>query len=128
MKHREIIKLLADNKKVFLNNKEYLKLSNKGNLCLYDSHNKFIEKLGFYIQPIKQEHLLDDVEREYLSYVIKPFRDRIIDIRKINLDCGWEYLVIHMKEETNCLPSFKEGTMYKGMVAMKYYTLEELGL
>ncbi len=128
MKHREIIKLLADNKKVFLDNNEYLKLSNKGNLCLYDSHNKFIEKLEFYIEPIKQEHLLDDVEREYLSYVIKPFRDRITRIRKMNLHGGGEYLVIYMDEEASCLPSFKEGTMYKGMVAMKYYTLEELGL
>ena len=128
MKHREIIKLLADNKKVFLNNNEYLKLSNKGNLCLFDSHNKFIEMLEFYNESIKQETLLDDVEREYLSYVIKPFRDRIAKIRKMNLHGGYEYLVIYMAEEISCLPSFKEGTMYKGMATMKFYTLEELGL
>lgn len=43
MKHREIIKLLADNKKVFLDNNEYLKLSNKGMLRY---KNYTLEELG----------------------------------------------------------------------------------
>ena len=78
--------------------------------------------------------ILNDVEKEYLGNIIKPFRDRVISIRKIE-DPGEECLIIyveHFKDksigETFMLPSFEMKTMYKGMELGKRYTPEELGL
>jgi hypothetical protein len=81
-----------------------------------------------------EKTILTDKEKEYLSYVIKPFKDRVFGIAKqdqyVN---GYEYITIMVKEENGDhfhmgLPSFKVGTMYKGMELNKEYTLEELGL
>ena len=85
-----------------------------------------------------KEPILDEEEKKYLSAVIKPFRDRVIYIKKIDLhlgckkDCeyifgrlgGNEYDVV----DTFSLPYFPKGSMYKGMETNKKYTLEELGL
>ena len=78
--------------------------------------------------------ILDDVEKEYLGNIIKPFRDRIICIKKYE-DPQDEYIGIHLKyyanetdSETIVFPSFGKRTMYKGMEVEKEYTLEELGL
>ena len=77
--------------------------------------------------------ILDDVEKEYLSAVIKPFRNQIKFIFKLTTYSNnrEEYLAIvfngnclrHM-----CFPNFKKNTMYKGMELEKKYSLEELGL
>lgn len=81
-----------------------------------------------------KEQILDEVEKKYLSAVIKPFRDDVRDIRKMQSiyrlpDDGKEYIKIRMRsdEEIN-LPYFRKGTMYKGMELGRRYTLEELGL
>ena len=88
---------------------------------------------------------LNKKEREYLCNVIKPFRDRIVWIRKCEYDRGdffyGEYIVMGLKffdsgtdgfictdEEQIALPSFAKGTMYNGMKLDKKYTLEELEL
>lgn len=78
--------------------------------------------------------VLNDAEKEYLGNIIKPFRDRVISIKKIE-DPGEENLIIyveHFKDksigETFMLPSFEKKTMYNGMELGKRYTLEELGL
>lgn len=77
--------------------------------------------------------ILDDVEKEYLSNVIKPFRDSVISICKHNLR-GYEYVCTIFYDKFYCnkncfsLPLFEKGTMYKGMELDKQYTLEELGL
>lgn len=78
-----------------------------------------------------KEPILDDVEKEYLSAVIKPFRNIIEGITKYSYENGFEYIVIEYND--NCFrytpfPTFKEGTMYKGMRLGKEYTLEELRL
>ena len=76
-----------------------------------------------------QKPILDDKEKEYLSNIIKPFRDRIDYIAKVNLANGKEYIFIKMKNyEKISLPFFKAGTMYKGMQSDKEYTLDELEL
>ena len=81
-----------------------------------------------------EQPILDDVEKKYLSAVIKPFRDRIISIRKYKYNQD-EYIGIYVKyyaetdeSEMFTLPLFKEGTIYKGMELKKYYTLKELGI
>lgn len=80
------------------------------------------------------KQILEEKEKEYLSAVIKPFRDRIISIRKYKYSQD-EYIGIYVKyyaetdeSEMITLPLFKEGTIYKGIELKKYYTLEELGL
>ena len=78
--------------------------------------------------------ILTESEKEYLSAVIKPFRDRITHIFKFELT-GYEGIGIDLKfpkvekdDDAMTLPSFEIGTMYKGMELYKDYTLEELGL
>lgn len=75
-----------------------------------------------------KEQILDDVEKDYLSAVIKPFRKRIkyIEIRKI----GSKQFVHIELSGGDCMsfPSFKENTMYKGMELDKHYSLDELVL
>ena len=83
-----------------------------------------------------EEHqILDKEEKEYLSAVIKPFKNKeevAIVISKVAM-CGVESLEISIKrnfdfETILCFPPFEKGTMYKGMKPNKYYTLKELGL
>lgn len=76
----------------------------------------------------KNKPILDDVEKEYLSAVIRPFKNRISDIVKRNFDSEKSYIVIHINSESFYFPYFKKGTMYEGMEADKKYTLKELGL
>ena len=88
---------------------------------------KFLEWLEEEYKP----EILDDVEKSYLSAVIKPFRKNVECIEKIKTYSGGkEYISITMKKYyDSCeLPVFKKGTMYKGMETDKAYTLEELGL
>ena len=81
---------------------------------------------------LEQEYkppILDDVEKAYLSAVIKPFRNDVEYIEKRIFSTGAEYIRICLTEdETVNFPNFKRGTMYKGMKANKHYTLKELGL
>lgn len=82
-----------------------------------------------------KEPVLDDVERKYLSDVIKPFRNRVTAIAKYEITT-WvtakQFIRIQLLGE-GCsefinLPWFKSNTMYKGMKPTKEYTLKELGL
>ena len=75
---------------------------------------------------ILEKEILDEKEKEYLSAVIKPFRDRIEFIAKRRMFD--DYICIGLNDEAISLPYFKKGTMYKGMELYKEYTLKELGL
>ena len=73
--------------------------------------------------------VLDDVEKAYLSAVIKPFREKVEYVYKICLEIDKrEYLEISLENGVISFPCFEKGTMYKGMELSKPYTLEELGL
>lgn len=76
------------------------------------------------------EDILSDKEKEYLSVVIKPFRDEVEFIMKDYTDDDKkEYIEIAIKDEVSILlPYFKKSTMYAGMKRCKEYTLKELGL
>lgn len=77
---------------------------------------------------IVEKEILDEEEKEYLSNVIKPFRDKVECIVK-ETSSDNEYITIAIKDDSDlCFPSFKKGTKYKGMEEDKEYTLEELGL
>ena len=84
-----------------------------------------------------KEDILDEEEKKYLSAVIKPFRDRVEYIKKIDMYLGCnkncEYIFGGLGNEDDVvdaflLPYFPKGSMYKGMETDKKYTLEELGL
>lgn len=74
-----------------------------------------------------KEQILDDAEKRYLSAVIKPFRDKVEYIKKIDCACE-EYIHIQLNRDWIILPHFRTGTMYKGMEVGREYTVEELGL
>lgn len=76
--------------------------------------------------------ILDEVEKRYLSNVIRPFKEnvRFITKRRYWID-STEYndISICIKNNSNIvLPRFIANNMYKGMEIEKTYSLEELGL
>ena len=79
-----------------------------------------------------KEPVLDEVEKEYLSAVIKPFRKKVSYISK--LEKGYpetdQFIKITLiNDEYVCLPYFtRKSRMYIGMKKFRHYTLQELGL
>lgn len=96
--------------------------------------NKFLDQ-EIEIE-VENENILTKEEKEYLSAVIKPFRDRIISIEKHEQDLYYQTIIIQLTSkfpnkdfEFIRLPWFNEAKkMYKNMEARKKYDLEELGL
>ena len=89
------------------------------------------------------KQILDEVEKEYLGNIIKPFRNRILYIAKSETVKTYdnpnpkiyECIYIIYKDSSKKknpfymgFPCFEKGTMYEGMELDKKYTLEELGL
>ena len=74
--------------------------------------------------------ILTEKEKEYLSYVIKPFRNRIKCFYKWTCDdCNYEQIMAPCTDYSHLdFPAFEKNTMYKGMEPNKKYTLEDLGL
>ena len=114
------------------------KLSTYGLMCWSDTSQDWVlssaigELLNGLDEIVKlhvhepQKPILTDKEKEYLSAVIKPFRDRVSSISK---DGPLEYITISLDgDDFAILPNFEEGTMYKGMTLDEKYTLEELEL
>lgn len=77
----------------------------------------------------REEEILDEIEKRYLTRVIKPFRHKIKGIMKRSEYGSLCYIKICLKNGDDAyLPCFKENSMYKGMEPNRKYTLEELGL
>ena len=80
------------------------------------------------------EPTLDNVERKYLSAIIKPYKNYVTGIANVNSNekkgkCYIRIIVNKYGEhEYVNFPWFEENTMYKGMKENKVYTLKELGL
>lgn len=78
---------------------------------------------------IQEKEILDEAEKRYLKAIIRPFKNRVINIVKENCCDGNCYISISLNNaEEIFLPNFKKGTMYNGMEEDKRYTLKELGL
>ena len=75
-------------------------------------------------------NILDDVEKAYLSAVIKPFREEVESIKKIDIEKDEQQLQLQIPNGLVIMdfPLFKKGAMYRGMEEGREYTLEELGL
>ena len=90
-----------------------------------------------------EKQVLNDSEKNYLKNLFRPFKDTRVYIEKVE-QFGFEcisYQIIYeyisyksfsptiRHEKKSCeLPYFDKGTMYKGMVLGKQYSLEELEL
>lgn len=88
---------------------------------------KLVIEKGQVIEKEDKKEILDDVEKEYLRAVIKPFRKRMTCIKKSRY-FNYEFIILNLDNDGIFLPYFKKGKMYKGMKEDKEYTLEELGL
>lgn len=80
--------------------------------------------------PVKLPDVLDEVEKKYLANIIRPFRDKVIKIRK---EASYYYMDkarigIDTTGMTTWLPYFNAKDMYVNMENDTNYTLEELGL
>lgn len=101
-------------------------------------YNKDLYSDTFLNQEIEIEKgILTEKEKEYLSNVIKPFRDRIVSIEKRSdrMDIELKFIMVeinsisaYVPREYIELPYFKAGTMYQNMEEQQKYTLEDLGL
>lgn len=79
----------------------------------------------------RKEEILTDEEKDYLSKVIEPFRNKVKNIAKNDFE-DYEFICIEYDDEI-CgdllnFPTFKKGSMYINMELNKEYSLEELGL
>ena len=76
----------------------------------------------------KDEYILDKEERRYLRNIIRPFREKVLCIRKENrLDLSFIRIECKGNEHID-LPFFREGDYYKNMVNQKDYTIQDLRL
>lgn len=109
------------------------KLSNK----VQEEYSNVIsnrDKVNYLKEQLKQlkeeenKPILNEEEKEYLSVVIRPFKDKVKYIAKYG-DSRLEFISIKLVGDSAMLfPYFNKNTMYKGMELEKQYTLKELGL
>lgn len=91
------------------------------------------EEVEFSVKKTNKKFLLDCIDRKYFNNFLRPFRDKIQYIRKMqNLDSDYEYIKIIYFKDTQvsniCLPYFKTGTMFKKLELDKQYDLNDLNL
>lgn len=122
-------------------------INNYGEMSVFavDGYNgyslKEVKESGWLItkveRPVKYETIyeapkpiLDKEEKAYLEAVIKPFKTKVLCIKRClsAFDCEFIYIRYKTQLITTTLPEYKRGTMYKGMKLNKEYTLDELGL
>ena len=95
----------------------------------YETDGNHVTEMALLDWLCEEHQILDKKEKEYLSAVIRPFKDRINYIYKDEWDYEKEVICINYdRDDEVALPDFKKGAMYKGMKLDKQYTLEELGL
>ena len=103
-------------------------LSNKG-ICFKNCKDCKKAVMEWLLEEAK-DPILDDVEREYLSATIKPFRKMIAYIVKAqDFDDGKQCIRIILQNGDGMhFPYLDDDAMYKGMEVNKEYSLEELDL
>lgn len=109
----------------FENELELVKDSKKFFKTLPNNYTGNIEVKNGYIV---EKEILDEVEKEYLKAVIRPFKNKVVGILKQEYNISDCYIVVILDNDSAALPCFKRNTMYKGMEINKRYTLKELGL
>lgn len=108
-------------------------------ICFSDAcRAKFLDTndLNFGTWKLYKESILDKTEKEYLSNVIKPFKNRVCYIIKCDVllfSNSEEYIRICVRSRNKqdhyiSLPAFTRGSMYNNMRSWYKYSLKELGL
>ena len=94
------------------------------------SATQAMNAIGNWLEEEYKPQILDNVEKAYLSAVIKPWKNKIKFIEKFEDTYDKERILIWIIGDCRniYLPQFEKGKMYKGMEVDKKYTLEELGL
>ena len=94
------------------------------------AHHKDLYSDKFLNQTIEVEvpDILDEKEKEYLSYVIKPFRHRILCIYKIKSVNKYCIAIRLIDNDVMYFPYYVNPNMYNGLELDRKYTLKELGL
>lgn len=113
--------------------------SGVSNACYRTEYIKENDWNWFTVHDLEEaKEILDAEEKEYLSNIIKPFRDRVNLIRKSSskladdiyykvIEISIKSLIPYWENEVIVLPAFKSN-LYSDMEIGKEYTLEELGL
>lgn len=114
---------------VFENLDSNLKYNLNDNVSIVKVERPVKYKTVFERVEEEKKEILDKAEKNYLSRIIKPFRDKvkcIVKKKNYNME-GKEFLTISIKNDISInFPDFDKKTMYKGMEIDKEYTLEEL--
>lgn len=78
----------------------------------------------------REEEILDETEKRYLTEVIRPFRKRIqfIQKKKEITEINPYIRIVCEDNDKLVFPYITDNSMYKGMEVNKKYTLKELGL
>lgn len=89
-----------------------------------------VERPVKYEIVFEREEILDEIEKRYLTEVIRPFRKRIqfIQKKKEITEINPYIRIICEDNDKLVFPYITDNSMYKGMEVNKKYTLEELGL
>lgn len=134
----EVLEISKTNDNIAFNLKEKRVASCRNTLCnncLFKKYNGECTKARYewLLSEYKEPPILDEVEREYLSAVCRPYK--VLHIRKRNtgnkerqwLDICTDNVLWKDYDDIH-LPYFKANTMYKGMELGKEYTPQELGI
>ena len=114
-----------------VNDDKFLNMLGEKCVGIFDLNAAFIKWLD---AEHEEKPVLDDAEKQYLSAVIKPFRKYVISLRlqDVGVTSNQRVTVFYndyvFGRSSFALPTFKQGTMYKGMEVGRRYTLDELGL
>ena len=94
------------------------------------SATQAMNAIGGWLEEEYKPAILTDKEEAYLSAVIKPFREEVESIKKIDIEEVEQQLQLQIPNGLVIMdfPLFKKGAMYRGMEEGRDYTLEELGL
>lgn len=122
-----------DIKYIELGKNDYLFKDDKGNDYEFSIISE--EDLIADIWEIYGRHILNEKEMNYLSDIIKPFKDdyKITIVKTFLFTIDYSYIRILLENEngsdTIALPKFASNShMYDGMEYGKIYQMEELGL
>lgn len=107
-----------------------LYIDNNGTAYYVEHEEKWSTRLFSESALESYKPILDKVEKKYLSSFIRPFKDRVEYIEKSAWASNKEFIFIRTNKESFdiSLPTFKAGTMYRGMELEKKYTIKELYL
>lgn len=108
-------------------NEPYICAEIKCEDCLFKDNCSEKSKVAWLFAEVP---ILDNVEKEYLENVFKPFKDHVVCVFKIqNIQFKYEQILFEMSDgDVLKLPKFRQGTMYKGIKDGEKYSLKDLGL